>query len=301
MKTIRVSLKDSHKFSEPIAACIGFFDGFHLGHQQLINETLQYAKENGVSSAIFSFDKDPGDVINDSPSRHIMTLTDKINYLNDKHFDYFIVMEFTLEMMRLSIDEFHRMVLDKFDIRQLFVGKDFHYAYKGEGSFETLGRDYKVKAIDLMNYEGEKISSTRIKKELDNGNIKQVNNLLGRPFQVTAKVIHGHQLGKTIGFPTANLEMSPYLCYPKEAVYVGSCTILNKDYLCMINIGKPSVSVNESATFEVHVIGYDGNLYDSYLTIRFIDLVREEMKFNSLEELKTQLQRDITYINENYQ
>lgn len=298
MITLELNINSKNLIDDELVACIGYFDGLHLGHRKLITKTLEYAKQLNKKSALISFKNNPKEVVLKNKIKQIQSLNQRSTMLKDLGFDYFIMIDFNQTMMNLTVEQFHQLLKDNFSITKIICGFDFNYAKNGLGNHLSLENAFDVEVISSINYHNQKISTTLIKKFLACGDVITVNKLLGYQYQITSKVVLGRQLGRSIGIPTANLEIDHNLFYLKNGVYAAMVDIDGTIYKSVVNIGyNPTVSSDDILKIEVHLIGFDGDLYDRELRVDFIKRIRDELKFNSLIELKRQLLKDIEEIN----
>lgn len=295
MEVITVNINNIPNILNDLCACIGYFDGMHIGHQSLFHQVFQVTKVTNLQSAIITFDPDPWTVTKKQMQlSHLMTMNQRISLAEEFGFNYFIILHFDEEMASLSITQFHDL-LNKLHVKTLVCGFDFHYGHFGLGNSKTLmeQEDFKVITCPEVKYLNQKISSTRIEHALSVGNIELVNTLLGRNFQVDGLVIHGRGLGRTIGFPTANIQYDQEQLIPKPGVYAGYVEYLGKYYRAILNIGhNPTFNLKEQLSLEVHILDLNADLYDENLKIQFCYYLRDEMKFHSREELIEQLSQD---------
>lgn len=295
-----IELKLSHEdliVNEKMAACIGYFDGFHLGHQSLFNKTLTIAKHNSLKSALISFDPDPWVVLHGVPNaNHLTTIEDRKILAEKLGFDVWISIDFDKKMASLSPEEFINK-LKSINIQELVCGFDFKFGSKGTGSIETLmsaqSNDFKVHIISEYKVDNEKVSSTRIKIALKNGNMELVKQLLGRYYQLNGVVVGGKQIGRKIGYPTANLQVNSEYVLPKMGVYAGYVTIDGLRYQSMISIGlNPTVKDDRIVSIEAHIFDFDKDIYNKNVNFVYVQYLRPELKFNSLNGLIAQLKED---------
>lgn len=294
MKVIHYSLDDLIEI-EPIAIALGYFDGIHLGHQALMQETMNYANSHHIKSAVMTFNPNPLITIGKmQEERYLTSLDDRTKILEELGIDYFIIVNFTKEVSQLSDQQFYERILKKFDIRYYVCGFDFHFGYKGVGSGETLKQmaDCEVYIQEKVADSNLKVSSTRINEQLRLGNIEEVNRLFTRPYRIYGKVIKGRQIGRTIGFPTANVEYKPYVI-PSGGVYVVKVEIKGKYYVGMCNIGyNPTFDALDTQSLEVNIFDFNEDIYDEYIYVYFYHKIRPEQKFASVNLLIEQLTKD---------
>lgn len=298
MKITSFSLNDNFKLDKPIAACIGYFDGLHLGHKALIDKTIEYAKKNNCESALITFCPDPWITIKGIKDvKHLSTMKQREVLLEKMGIEHLIIIEFTQEVASLPHDEFVKNILIPFDIKALICGFDFHYGYKGIGSAATLNSDSEGKfetfIIDSIDEESSKISSSRITNYIEEGHIEHANLLLGYAYTIEGLVIHGKNKGKAIGFPTANILVDNELIIPRTGVYAGYINVKNQEYKAIINIGhNPTFNFNDSLSVEVNIIHFNEDIYGESVTVKFMNRLRDEKKFDTIQQLIEQLNLD---------
>jgi len=293
MKIETIKLNQEYDLKES-CACIGYFDGLHLGHRKLIEKCISLSKENKCESALITFLPDPQDVLTKQVHQHIQDFDTRLKLIAELEIDTCYVLDFDEEMASLSKKEFAE-ILKGLNLKSLVCGFDFSYAYKGEGDYYSLRQDcdFPIYQIEEVKYEDKKISSTWIKQCIKEGNMKLASKLLGYSFFMSGKVVSGFNNGTKLGFPTANIHLSAEQISPKYGVYIGAVNIDNKIYKAMINYGNnPTLNLNQEALMEIHILDYSGNLYGQELHFYLIDYLREEIKFNSLKELQNQLKED---------
>ncbi len=283
---------------EDIVACIGYFDGLHRGHQALLEKTIELAGLHNARSVMISFAPDPKDVITGQKHQHLQIYEDRLKIAEAMGIDDIIVIAFTMNLCRMDKNDFFEHVLKRLPIKALVCGFDFRYGYKGQGdaySLKESAKDlYDVIIVDEILYENEKISSTRVRRAIEEGDIRLANTLLGYTYFVSGEVVHGKRNGHDIGFPTANLALDEEIIYPKVGVYIGYCKVEGVIYKAMINIGyNPTISLDNDLSLEVHIIDFDEDIYGKDIYVYFTDRIRDVICFASLDELSTQLFRDL--------
>lgn len=295
MEIIEVDLNNSPSL-DSIAACIGYFDGMHVGHQKLIQKTLKQAKAYGLKSACITFHPDPWAVlknIKDIP--HISSMDERIEIGKSFELDYWIIIPFTNQLSKMTTFAFETM-LSQLNVKQLICGFDFSYGYKGEGNINTLKQQnyFDVIEIQEVTYENEKISSSRIEKCIESGDMELTYHLLGRYYSIKGSIVNGNHLGNTIGFPTANIKCKYLSILPQKGVYVGFISIDNKRYSCMMNIGhNPTFNYCETISIEAYILDFHEDIYGKEIELFFVKKIRNEKKFSSKEELIQQLKIDL--------
>ena len=281
---------------------IGTFDGVHRGHQFIMNDMVKKAREIRGETVVVTFYPHPRQVlcIGDNSLRLISTQEEKIKQMDALGIDNLIVIKFTKEFSTLSSEDFIRnYIVEKIRPAMLVIGYDHHFGNNRLGDFEMLNElgaenNFKVERVPVQDVDNVVVSSTKIRNALQVGDIRQANSLLGHQFSYTGIVVHGMGLGRQMGYPTANLEVAlEYRLIEKPGVYATFVDFDGKTLPAMTYIGRrPTVNDNRPATIESHLIGFDGDLYGKQLTLRFVDRVRDEKRFDGLDELKRQINID---------
>ncbi len=279
----------------PMALAIGYFDGLHRGHQALFMKIKEYASNNQIKSAVMTFAPNPLVTLGKmKEERYLTSYQDRADILEEMGIDYLIIVEFTKEVSCLSPEDFYDRILNCFDLRYIVCGFDFHFGYQGKGNGEILTKlaECPVYIQDEVTDRNLKISTTRISDHLAGGYIEEVNLLLGRPYFISGKIIKGRQIGRTIGFPTANVDYGHYVI-PKFGVYVTKIKVKGKTHLGMCNIGfNPTFTSLDKPSLEVNILDFDEDIYDEHATVYFYHMIRPEQKFDSAEGLIEQLKKD---------
>ena len=279
---------------------IGTFDGVHIGHQKIIKELIDEAKSSNKKSVLLTFFPHPRMVLQKDVSiKLINTIDERARHLKELGLDYLIIHPFSKEFSRLTALDFVRNILvNQLNTSKLIIGYDHHFGKNREGNIEQLTEyshlyDFTVEEIPAQDIDEVSVSSTKIRKTLASGLLKTANDYLGYNFSLTGKVVNGKQLGTKIGFPTANIDVTEeYKLIPKTGVYVVKSIIDNTIIFGMMNIGnRPTVS-GTNVTIEVHFFNYNANLYNQNLTIELLYFLREEQKFDSVNDLIIQLKKD---------
>lgn len=303
MRIEHISLDKKKQFNIPIVACIGYFDGLHRGHQALIEKTKELAKKYNCESALITFSPDPFETIKGEKNiRHITPMSQRTNLVVRFGIENIIILDFTKEMSQLEPKVFLDEVLGRCNLKALVCGFDFHYGYKGQGNIKTLKEDvnYEVAVIDAIIDGDEKISSTRITKCIEEGDMEEAERLLGYPYEISGIVKHGKHLGSTtLGFPTANVQFSSEFLTPKSGVYACYAIINGKKYQAMVNFGhNPTFNYSPTMSLEAHIIDFEEDIYDKRIQIQFKKFVREERNFKSIGNLILQLEQDVRSVKE---
>jgi len=278
---------------------IGVFDGVHLGHRHLISRLTELARKQGLVSGVVTFAQHPQEVL--SPQTRLPFLTNlaqRTKLLKEAGVEVIITLSFTPELARLSPRQFLEKLKKYLRMRGLVVGPDFALGQNREGDVDNLSRlgeemGFSVTVVPPLIIDGEVVSSTAIRKALASGDMKRAQSLIGRPFRLQGRVTSGAKRGAELGFPTANLEASPQQAIPAEGVYASRVHIDNQAHPAMTNIGQRPTFGESQRVVEVYLLDYHGDLYKQELTVDIIERLRGEIKFDSPEELKQQIAKDV--------
>lgn len=302
----------------PITLALGFFDGFHRGHQALVREAVYRAEQNGSKTAVYTFDRypkpthcgfakgsiDPGAVCEgeeDGVRGLLQTQQQKTHRLMEEGIDFLLIQDFTDSFKQLSpVDFLDYVTKDLLQAKHILVGEDFRFGKGASGTIETLrayceDNDIRLTAIPSVNFMGEPISSTRIREAVRDGDFALVSQLLGRNYALRGEVIHGNRLGRSFDFPTANFRPEAAKILPPYGVYVTRTKIDGRSYPSITNIGvRPTVNVTDpDPLVETTIFGTNHDLYGTKVEVDFLQFIREEMRFRSFLIMTTQIHRDI--------
>lgn len=290
----------------PCVATVGFFDGVHIGHRFLIEELKAIAKEQNLKSTVITFATHPRKILkSDFQPELLTTLDEKLTQLESTGIDACVVLEFTPGMAQLSAYEFLKTILsEQYQVRTLLVGHDHRFGHnRAEGfpEYQKYGEELGIEVIQAKRYtivNDRHISSSTVRQALQAGDIEHANRLLSYEYSLSGKVIKGFMVGRGIGFPTANLLPDDTdKLVPANGVYAVRVKRGEKYYKGMMNIGnRPTLDNGENISLEVHIIDFNEDIYDETLQIDFIRKIRDEKKFNSLDELVKQLQKDKQFV-----
>ena len=270
---------------------LGFFDGVHLGHQALLSACAALAGETGCNCGAVTFDTHPDSLVLHNAPALINTIEDRKRLLTRFGAEKIVALPFDDAMRCLPWEDFLNLLLEKYDAAGFVCGADFRFGHRGAGNAQTLSafcrrRNLSFGVVSDQLLEGQRVSSTAIRNMLIAGDVSQANRFLGHTHILTGPVVHGHQLGRTLGIPTANLALPMNLAVPKFGVYACVAQVEGKAYPAVTNIGvRPTVS-GEGITVEPWLLDYQGNLYGQELTLEFHAFLRPEKKFPDLEALK---------------
>jgi len=279
---------------------IGDFDGVHLGHQEVIGRAVQQAKSLGVPSAIMTFDPHPREVLGKPQfSRYLTPIAEKMRLLAGLGIDYVYIVHFTEQLAQVSPEAYFERMLLPMNLKAIVVGFDFTFGHKGQGTAETLvrlaGDRMRVQIVPPYHMYGEKVSSTLIREQLHLGDLDRLQTMLGRRYRIEGTVVRGEGRGRTIGFPTANLELNDRYVIPRQGVYAVKVISGADEWNGVMNIGtKPTFHGDEGqlVTIEVHLFDCNDDLYGRTMQVEFAAYLRPEMKFSSVDLLIEQIRND---------
>lgn len=293
---------DNFSALKPVVT-IGTFDGVHLGHREVISELRQLSANLGGESVVFTFEPHPRIVIapQEDSLRLLSTKNEKIHLMEQMGIDHLVIYPFTESFSKLSYDDFVSNILVRgMNICSLVVGYDHRFGQGRKGDFnslEALSRslNFKVEQLSQLVVDNKVVSSTKIRAALADGNISKANHFLGYRYPLSGKVVEGNRLGRTIGFPTANIDTHDrHKLVPADGVYAVIIETCGRHFKGMLNIGmRPTINDNaDHKTIEVNIFNFDHDIYNSDITVFFVDKIRDEKKFEGIEELRGQLEKD---------
>ena len=294
-------IEDTHPQTlTPTVATIGFFDGVHLGHRFLIQQVKVAATQTGWQSSIITFPVHPRQVIQSEFQPQLLSSPEeKIELLASTGVDNCILLPFTRELSQLTAYEFMQLLYDKYKVRMLVIGYDHRFGHNRAETFEDYcryGRELGIHIMQASAYtqEQDKVSSSAIRRALQNGDIRTATKFLGYHYYLEGTVVDGYKVGRKIGFPTANLRVDfPNKLIPSIGVYAVYVYVNGEKHKGMLNIGyRPTINNGTDLSIEVHILDFQGDIYHQKMRIEFIDFLRPEEKFNSVDELVLQMQKD---------
>ena len=297
-------LKVFRKFSDypshkPLALSLGMFDGVHLGHKCIIDELKKVGSAHHLETAILTFWPHPRFVFNPNEDLKLLNTLDEKTLLMEKYgINNLFLKEFDDEFRNLTGEEFVRQILiDKLNVKYLIIGYDHSFGKNKSGNFELLQKlskelDFEVEQMEAINIHENNISSTKIRNALLAGNILEANEMLGYSYSVSGTVVHGKKLGRTIGYPTANIETGNIKLLPKKGAYIVEVLVKNQQYKGMLSVGTNPTVNGDKLTVEVYILDFNGDIYDEEITVKFRDFLHEEIKFEGLEKLIERLDED---------
>jgi len=279
---------------------IGTFDGVHLGHQKVLSNLVSYAKKNGSSSVLLTFFPHPRIILHkNSDIKLINTIDERIKLLEKTGLEILVIQEFTKDFAeKTALDFVKNVLVNNLKISNLIIGYDHRFGKNREGNFEQLmeyGKifGFEVSKISQQEINNIAISSTKIRRAIELGNIEEANRYLGYYFMLNGTVVEGKNLGEKIGFPTANLSVrETYKLLPKTGSYVVKSELENETVYGMMNIGFNPTVKGKTQTIEIHFFDFNKDLYGKKIQIDVLKFLRDEQKFDSVEALKYQLKKD---------
>ena len=292
---------------QALAATIGFFDGVHLGHRFLIDQLKKVADERGLPSAVITFRTHPRAVLHaDYQPKLLNTWEEKLAQLATTGVDYCLVLDFTLELSRFSAAEFITKILaEAFRVKALLIGYDHRFGHdraEGFDQYVVYGKALGMEVIQALPYDNgqTKVSSSEVRRLLAEGEVNQASVLLSYPYSLKGKIVKGHQVGRTIGFPTANLSVEDSRkILPGNGVYAVWAVLSGKRYKGMLSIGnRPTLDDGNNQSIEVYLLDFSGDLYGKEIEVSFVSKIRDNRKFPSLLALKSQLEQDRQTVSE---
>lgn len=290
------------KYNDKKVTALGNFDGIHLGHQELIKKAIELSKINNISSSAFTFRQHTMKTICKKKfPKLLITNRKKLEEFSKFMLDYAIIFDFNKDFSLLSPENFIKDILiDKLNMKIAVVGENYRFGYRASGDIQLLKSfskiyDYKVEVIEPVKLNKIIISSSYIRSLIQEGKIEEANKCLGRYFSLEGYVTSGRKVGRKLGFPTANISIDRDYILPLNGVYLTRVKILNKYFLGITNVGiNPTFNVN-NLSVETYIIDFNKNIYGMFIEVEFIKRLRDEIKFNSVEELIEQMKKDYVF------
>lgn len=291
---------------ENTVVTIGNFDGIHKGHIKLIKEAVEEAKLKKYKSVVFTFENHPMRYFRANSIKNVITNEEKVKIFKELGVDIVLMIPFDEYMTKVPATDFVKDILmEKLNCKMVIVGHDFAFARNKEGNaslLKTLGDKYdmNVKIIEPIKIKGRRVSSSYIRELIKEGKVCEIKSFLGRNYSLEGEVIHARKIGRTIGFPTANLKSDDKLIIPKNGIYAVKVYVENKIYYGATNIGYNPTVNGRTLSIETNIIDFDKDIYGEIIKIEFLDRIRDEKKFDSIDELKSQLRKDVNFVYKKY-
>ncbi|NWG29239.1 MAG: bifunctional riboflavin kinase/FAD synthetase [Ignavibacteriaceae bacterium] len=289
------------KRDEKSIITLGTFDGLHLGHQQIVDKVIQKSRNTGGRSFLITFDPHPRKII---PGRNdvrlLSTLDEKIMILEQMNLDNLFVINFTPEFSRQSPEEFvEKYLVAGIGLKEIIIGYDHHFGKGRDGNYyilQELGRkfNFAVTLIPEFSVDGEIVSSTKIRNSLLAGDVVKAGKMLGRPYSFTGKIVRGDGRGKKLGFPTANISVDNQdKLIPANGIYAAECIVDNEKHFGLLSIGsRPTFHKDGNIVPEFYIFDFNKDIYERIMQVNMVEKIRDEEKFNSVDELIIQMKKD---------
>ena len=294
-------IKNLHDYSQktPLALSIGMFDGVHHGHQTIIKNLNSAAQNKDLESAILTFWPHPRTVFNPNDDLKLLNTIEEKTYLLEKNkVQHLFLKEFDEEFRNLTGEEFVKQILiDKLNVKHLIIGHDHTFGKNRSGDFNLLKKmsseyGFEIVQVEAVDFQDRHISSTQIRNALMNADITAANEMLGYHYSVSGEVVHGRKLGRTIGYPTANISVNPLKFLPKKGAYIVDAFVKNQQFKGMLSIGTNPTVDGKSLSVEVYILDFDSDIYGEAISVNFREFLHEEIKFESLDQLIERLDED---------
>ena len=281
---------------EPTVIALGNFDGIHLGHQAIIKKTIHDAQGEKCKSAVFTFSNHPRNLLkNCEPVKNILYADDKMKIIESLGIDYVFNIPFTEEIMSMDpVDFIDKILIEKFNVREVLCGFNYHFGYKAAGDVEMLihegaKKGFGVHVTEPFTVDDQVVSSSLIRKKIAEGDMATCGKLLGRNYSIGGEVVVGNKLGKTIGFPTSNLNIDKTMVSPPNGVYITKCYYNGVTYPSITNVGNKPTIGKYNKNIETHIFNFDMELYGKEIKVEFLEKMRDERKFASVEDLSREI------------
>lgn len=283
---------------EPSSLTIGYFDGVHRGHRYLIGQAIQSARRQGLRAVLLTFYPHPSVVLRGAEPFYLSTREEKLALLSELNLDAIIIQPFTPGLAKTRAGQYVKWLVEWVGMIEMWIGPDFALGYRREGDIPFLKnvgerQGFSVNVVNRLKLEGLAINSSRIRQALREGDVTLAARCLGRPYCVQGPVVIGAQRGRTIGFPTANIQVPAERAVPANGVYAAWARIEKKEYRAVVNIGTRPTFDNGPRTIEAHLLDFRRDIYGQRLTLDFVTRLRAEKRFNGVDELVAQIQRDM--------
>lgn len=289
-------------FKNKTAVTIGNFDGVHIGHKKLIDLTTEIAKEKNLNSVVFTFENHPIEFLYKKKIERLTSPIRKYEIINELGIEEIVSIEFNYDIKNMTTEEFSKKILlDKLNASDVIMGFDSRLGNGKEGKVEylyevgkTMGFDVHI--VEPVLVDNMRVSSSFIRELLKNGEVKRVKHFLGRDHEVSGVVVHGKKIGRILGFPTANIELDYDVLLPQKGVYYCKVLVDGKYYDGATSIGNNPTVKDKGFSVETHLLNFEGDIYGKTIRLNFLDRLRDEMKFMSLDDLKFQMNKDVLKI-----
>lgn len=290
-------------FNKKTYIALGSFDGLHIGHMCLIEKCKELSNMHSGLSMVYTFENHPLTIVNPNIApKLLMDNTTKIQLLQSIGIDILCLVDFNEDIMKMNAEAFVKHLLSNYNMGGVVVGFNYRFGYKNQGTVDLLldlGKRYgfSVSVINPMDFETELVSSSRIRKLIEDGMVAEANQMLFTPFKLKGKVVQGKQLGRKLGYPTANILVEENFVIPKPGVYYSNVRYNDNVYQGMTNVGyNPTVECTNKINIETYILDFNKYIYGDALEIFFMERIRDEIRFSSLDELIAQMKKDYNYV-----
>lgn len=296
------NIDKQHSMKEPVAIALGTFDGLHIGHQMLIRQLGLIQNSTGCSTLVYTFLNNPMEVLcpKKAPLK-IMTIAEKIERFNSFHIDFLVLNPFNKGLASMPPDTFiEENLVKNYNIKYIIVGYDFKFGFLGSGNIEllkqlSLKHGFQLVVIPPLSLGDQVVSSSLIRKLIQEGCMEKVSMYLGNPYTINGRIVHGFGRGKSLGFPTANLDFDIRKVVPKYGIYLSRVKVKDEYHFGMTNVGINPTFNKEGLFIETYILNYNDNIYDARFRIEFLKRIRDEIEFGNVEDLKKQISKDIQW------
>lgn len=299
MKIITPTTLDPSFFKKGSVLTLGNFDGIHIGHQTLLKRISEWAKKEDLPSVVVTYSPNPAVVLGSRADfKYLMDESEKIRQIQEFGIDCLMLLEFNIELSKMSAEDFLKdIIIGQLNAKHIVIGFNHFFGANRRGNVELLREysekyQYGVELFETSSYNGEKVSSSLIRKCLEQGEVFKASKLLGRPFSYSGEVVEGEKRGRLLGYPTANIKPKADYLLPAAGVYAGTCQWDDQFFKAMINIGSNPTFADADYRLEAHLFGFEGDLYNKRIQIHFYQKLRNEQKFDGADSLKAQLDKD---------
>lgn len=301
-----IILNKNDKVNEPTIITVGNFDGVHIAHIYLLNFLKQKANELNLKTFIYTFSNHPEHFFGNNNFRLLTTSEEKIDVFSELGVDFLFLNSFDEKIANLQAEEFVRYLVEQYNMKAIVLGDDNSFGKQKKGNAQLIEQftkkyNYEIFKINSFIFDNKRISSSMIREHIINGSIEKANELLGHQYFIISVVIEGKGIGKTLGFPTANLKISGEKLIPLEGVYAVVGLIDNNYYLGICNIGScPTFKTDDDISVEIHFLDFYQNIYSKKIKVLFLKRIRSEVKFSSKTELTQQIKKDEFFVRKNF-
>ena len=293
---------DTVEIADSTAVTIGMFDGLHIGHLKVLEGCVSVSKSKGLKTCVITFSNHPADHFTGKRNELLMPMQEKIQAFEVLGIDFLVILPFNSYLVEMPATHFIQdLIIQKLKAKSVVLGYDNHFGKNREGSISYIQTNYaselEAVSIDVAKVDDIIVSSSQIKKYLSEGQVAKAKEMLGHPYEISGIVVHGNQNGRKIGFPTANMSLNADNKFiPQLGVYLVQVEVESGSYYGLTNMGyRPTLNKDEGIHIETHILGFDGDIYGQPISLKFIEKIRSEKRFDSFDELKNQIAADLAW------